>query len=794
MYNFYDKVLHKLGKEKGREVSFVNIGAMDGIMFDDSAGYVAMYEYCALYVEPIPYLFNRLKSNITDPRTKFENSAISDYDGIIQLLTIDKDAIDNKLVHDCFYGMSAVYPPKNGLASDGDREVVEKYGKLEIVPCITLNTLLTKHNITNIDILSIDAEGHDWTIVRQFDFTKYTPSVIRLEYINLTQEEKEKVCRFFSSNNYVFEISGQNIDAIPISLFMELFGTSENNSVQPIPKITIVTGLWDLGRGEISDDFKRSYDHYKNKFAELLKTPNNMIIHISKEDEDFIWEHRSKKNTVIKIMERNDFEAWFEFYTKVQEIRTREGWKEQAAWLFDSPQATLKHYNPVVMSKMFLLNDATFHNPFDSEYFFWIDAGITNTVHPGYFSHDKVFDNLPQYTDVVNRFIFLSYPYEGADEIHGFPRAAMARHCNTDYVRYVCRGGFFGGKKADINTINSLYHNMLAVTLHEGLMGTEESIFTILAHKFSELIYRFEIAGDGMIWPFFEKLKNVEEFIQSLPPAPVDIHTAKNNLYILTFNSPVQFDSVAKSIRTYDATLYDKSRKILINNSTDESLFAEYDRLCSEYGFEEIHRENLGVSGGRQFAAEHFDGTDADFYMFFEDDMHFAEEKDGVVCRNGFMRRIDNFYTKLLKIIIKEKFDFLKFSFSEFFGENNVQWAWYNVPQEVRTKYWPHYDKLPQHGLDPNAPRVEFKNIEISDGIPYVTGDIYYSNWPQIVTREGNKKMFLDTTWAYPNEQTWMSHLYQMGKEDILRSAVLLASPIEHTRFDFYEGNLRKES
>jgi O-methyltransferase len=558
--------------------------------------------------------------------------------------------------------------------------------------------------------------------------------------------------------------------------------------------VTIVTGLWNMGRGELENEFSRSYDHYKEKFVKLLKSPAKMFIYVSKEDEEFVWQYRSKKNTYVKIMELPEFDTWFEFFNKVQGIRNKPEWYNQASWLQNSPQAKLKYYNPVVMSKIFLLNNATLFNPFQTENFFWIDAGITNTVHPGYFIHDKVFDKLPTFIDAVNKFVFLSYPYEGSNEIHGFPRTEMARHCNTDYVRYVCRGGFFGGKKTDINNINSLYYNILYNTLQEGNMGTEESIFTILAHKYHEFIYRFEIGGDGMIWPFFEKLKNIDDFVKQLPPPPLTVDSAKNNLYILTFNSTVQFESVAKSIRTYDATLFDRSRKILINNSTDESLFGEYDKLCNEYGFEEIHRENLGVSGGRQFAAEHFDGTDADFYMFFEDDMHFAEEKDGVVCRNGFMRRIDNFYTKLLKIIIKEKFDFLKFSFSEFFGENNVQWAWYNVPQEVRTKYWPNYDKLPQHGLDPNAPRVEFKNIEISDGIPYVTGDIYYSNWPQIVTREGNTKMFLNTTWAYPTEQTWMSHMYQLGKENKLRAAILLASPIEHNRFDFYEGNLRKES
>jgi hypothetical protein len=54
--------------------------------------------------------------------------------------------------------------------------------------------------------------------------------------------------------------------------------------------------------------------------------------------------------------------------------------------------------------------------------------------------------------------------------------------------------------------------------------------------------------------------------------------------------------------------------------------------------------------------------------------------------------------------------------------------------------------------------------------------------------------MFLDTTWAYPHEQTWMSHMYQLTKEEKLKPAILLLTPTEHNRFDHYERELRKES
>ena len=54
--------------------------------------------------------------------------------------------------------------------------------------------------------------------------------------------------------------------------------------------------------------------------------------------------------------------------------------------------------------------------------------------------------------------------------------------------------------------------------------------------------------------------------------------------------------------------------------------------------------------------------------------------------------------------------------------------------------------------------------------------------------------MFLNTKWEHPFEQTWMSHMYQLTKKGELNPGLLLLTPTEHDRFDFYDGKLRKES
>ena len=44
--------------------------------------------------------------------------------------------------------------------------------------------------------------------------------------------------------------------------------------------ITLVTGLWDMGRGNLEGWAKRDFEYYKNRFFEFLETDAQMCIFI----------------------------------------------------------------------------------------------------------------------------------------------------------------------------------------------------------------------------------------------------------------------------------------------------------------------------------------------------------------------------------------------------------------------------------------------------------------------------------------------------------------------------------
>jgi len=275
--------------------------------------------------------------------------------------------------------------------------------------------------------------------------------------------------------------------------------------------VTLVTGLWNIGRSNLEENWSRKYQDYLAQFTRLLEVNNNIIIFGDKELESFIWERRQHHNTQF-IVRNLDWFKMNDYYDKIQEIRNDPKWYSQANWLMNSPQAKLDMYNPLVMSKMFLLNDAKICDKFNSDYMFWIDAGLSFTVHPGYFTHDMVLPKLPKY---ISKFTFITFPYETTSEIHGFKYDKICEYAN-DKVNKVARGGFFGGPTKTLPQINSIYYNLLMETLTDGCMGTEESIFSILLYKYPDIVNYIKITENGMLYTFFENLKNDNVIVKNL--------------------------------------------------------------------------------------------------------------------------------------------------------------------------------------------------------------------------------------------------------------------------------------
>jgi hypothetical protein len=229
-------------------------------------------------------------------------------------------------------------------------------------------------------------------------------------------------------------------------------------------------------------------------------------------------------------------------------------------------------------------------------------------------------------------------------------------------------------------------------------------------------------------------------------------------------------------MKIYDSNFLTKTRKILINNSTDDS-FEDYQKICEEEGFEHLKFDNIGIMGARLFSARHFHKSDSRFYFYFEDDMLLHTEG---FCQSGFIRICSDLFNKTVEILQKEGLDFLKLSFSEVKMTHEHDWI------ETLKKH-------PVIGLKPKEMvKTRFKSISSHRSLPYAEGSVYLSNWPILMSKKGNQKVFLSSNFNGLSESNVSREVHRLILQGRIRSAVLLLSPIVHNRSINYDGFRRE--
>ena len=158
----------------------------------------------AIMVEPVPYLFNRLKKNyLEDPRFIFENVAIND--GKIQTFYAIKPEAKDKLedLPPWYDQLGSFYKLNITKHLNGRLEPFIEEIKLQ---GITLNNLFLKHSITSIGLLHIDTEGYDWKILSQLNLNNYKPTLILYEQKHLSEVERKESIKFIIKQIVIIEI------------------------------------------------------------------------------------------------------------------------------------------------------------------------------------------------------------------------------------------------------------------------------------------------------------------------------------------------------------------------------------------------------------------------------------------------------------------------------------------------------------------------------------------------------------------------------------------------------------
>jgi FkbM family methyltransferase len=189
--------------------SIIQIGANDGNRFDDLNLLIKKYKIKSILVEPISENFEQLKKNYNNIQNiKFENSAISVNNEISYLYKVKPEYLDRYGEH--IKGISSF--KKQHLIDHGVKKFhIEK----QKINSISIKELLNKYEIKNFDLLFLDAEGYDGTIVNDFlDNSLINPYII-FEFIHIDNKIFKKLIQKLNEKNYKLFGIYENIICIP---------------------------------------------------------------------------------------------------------------------------------------------------------------------------------------------------------------------------------------------------------------------------------------------------------------------------------------------------------------------------------------------------------------------------------------------------------------------------------------------------------------------------------------------------------------------------------------------------
>ena len=197
--------------------TIIQIGANDGLSFDDLNYYIKKYHSKSILVEPIPEIFNKLKDNYKNFNNIFlENSAISVDGDISHLFKVNTKFL--KEYGDHIPAISSF--DKNHLIKHG---VKKNHIIKEKVKTLSIMNLIEKYQIKKLDLFFVDAEGYDGKIVHDLLSKSNLRPIIVFEYMHIDTNFFQELMNIFKSKNFSCFNIGENLIAFPKEEKIEFF-------------------------------------------------------------------------------------------------------------------------------------------------------------------------------------------------------------------------------------------------------------------------------------------------------------------------------------------------------------------------------------------------------------------------------------------------------------------------------------------------------------------------------------------------------------------------------------------
>jgi FkbM family methyltransferase len=202
---------------RGEAITILQIGACDGSTNDPIHHFVEKGVARAILIEPNPYAFIRLQKTYAGvPNVTLMQAAIGDQDGEAPLYRLKRTAKTESEVDATL--QIASFNKEHLKKIHSDPEEIERIS----VPCRSLSSLTAELGLSQIDLLQIDTEGFDATVVRMALEMPSPPACINFEHLHLRSSDRRPLYDLLNSRGYLLSYSGWNILALQTHFMTKL--------------------------------------------------------------------------------------------------------------------------------------------------------------------------------------------------------------------------------------------------------------------------------------------------------------------------------------------------------------------------------------------------------------------------------------------------------------------------------------------------------------------------------------------------------------------------------------------
>ena len=181
---------------------FIEVGTCDF----DTLDKLAKNGWKGIMVEPVKEYMDKLpkRNNI-----HYENIAISNIKENVDVHYINPEEIKND--SDLWMkGIGSINGDSGPLSFNKHIDTFKNCKKINVTT-MTLNELCEKYNVTEIDLLKIDTEGHDFIVLSTIDLNKINVRTIKIEHKHLNAQ---LIIDHLENHNYIVWVEKDDIYAV----------------------------------------------------------------------------------------------------------------------------------------------------------------------------------------------------------------------------------------------------------------------------------------------------------------------------------------------------------------------------------------------------------------------------------------------------------------------------------------------------------------------------------------------------------------------------------------------------